>query len=112
MTNEKTSTLNRREFVAKGPLLGPACLAAALEANAELSNPAREAMKPVEASDFIYTTCQQCNTGCETKVRIQDGLAVKIDGNPYGPRAMDPHIDWSTPVTEAARLKGHICPKG
>jgi anaerobic selenocysteine-containing dehydrogenase len=104
--------VGRREFLSKGPLLGGACLAAALEAGAQLSGPGRATMKPIEASDFIYTTCLQCNTGCEIKVRIQDGLAVKIDGNPYAPRTMDPHIDWRTPAAEAARLMGAICPKG
>jgi len=64
------------------------------------------------AADYIYTTCLNCNVGCETKVRIQNGVAVKVDGNPYAPRAMDPHIPWSTPVAAAARINGHICPKG
>jgi anaerobic selenocysteine-containing dehydrogenase len=109
---QSQSMVGRREFLSKGPLLGGACLAAALEAGAELSSPNRASMKPVEASDFIYTTCLQCNTGCEIKVRIQNGLAVKIDGNPYAPRSMDPHIDWRTPVADAARLMGAICPKG
>jgi tetrathionate reductase subunit A len=111
-TTGEQNMVGRREFLSKGPLLGSACLAAALEASAELSGPNRASMKPVAASDFIYTTCLQCNTGCEIKVRIQNGLAVKIDGNPYAPRPMDPHIDWRTPVTDAARLMGAICPKG
>jgi len=111
-TVAESNTVARREFLSKGPLLGGACLAAALEAGAQVSDPGRERMKPIEASDFIYTTCLQCNTGCETKVRIQDGLAVKIDGSPYAPRSIEPHIDWRTPVTEAARLTGWICPKG
>jgi tetrathionate reductase subunit A len=102
----------RREMLRAGALLGGACLAALSKAAAQPGGAARATPKPVEASDFIYTTCLQCNTGCEIKVRIQDGLAVKIDGNPYGPRAMDPHIDWRTPASQAAKLKGSICPKG
>ncbi len=66
----------------------------------------------MDPSRYIYTTCLQCNTGCGTKVRIQDGVAVKIEGNAYGPRAMDPHIDWNTPASQAARIQDHICPKG
>ena len=102
----------RREMLRTGALLGGACLAALSKAAAQPGGAARATPKSVEASDFIYTTCLQCNTGCEIKVRIQDGLAVKIDGNPYGPRAMDPHIDWRTPASQAAKLKGSICPKG
>ncbi|MCL6506121.1 MAG: hypothetical protein K6T59_03770, partial [Bryobacteraceae bacterium] len=97
----------RREFLTGGALLGGAWLAAALKAT---EKPA--AGSAVRASDYIYTTCLQCNTGCEIKVRIQDGLAVKIEGNPYAPRTMDPHIDWKTPVTQAAKLAGCLCPKG
>ncbi|MBL8296614.1 MAG: molybdopterin-dependent oxidoreductase, partial [Bryobacterales bacterium] len=103
----------RRELIRTGALLGGACLAAAMKAEGagELRH-ARATAKPHTAADYIYTTCLQCNTGCEIKVRIQDGVAVKIDGNPYGPRAMDPHIAWNTPATAAARLNGVICPKG
>ncbi|GIU74869.1 MAG: hypothetical protein KatS3mg004_1956 [Bryobacteraceae bacterium] len=99
----------RREMLA-GALLGGAMLARLEKAQAAEASPG--ALKPVDPSQYIYTTCLQCNTGCEIKVRIQDGLAVKIEGNPYGPRAMDPHIDWSTPASQAARIHGYICPKG
>ena len=88
----------RRELLHSGALLGGACLAAVLKADTSGPDPrqARVVPKRFEASDFIYSTCLQCNTGCEIKVKIQDGLAVKIDGNPYGPRTMDPHIAWNT----------------
>ncbi|MBI4904908.1 MAG: molybdopterin-dependent oxidoreductase [Acidobacteria bacterium] len=103
----------RRELLRSAALLGGACLASILPGTASAQGTGNRAVpKKVEPSDYIYSTCLQCNTGCEVKVKIQDGLAVKIDGNPYGPRAMDPHIDWKTPVTQAARLNGVICPKG
>ncbi|MDP2999642.1 MAG: molybdopterin-dependent oxidoreductase [Bryobacterales bacterium] len=103
----------RREMLRSGALLGGACLAAVLKGESASPNLAgRATPKRVEASDYIYTTCLQCNTGCEIKVKIQGGLAVKIDGNPYAPRTLDPHIDWQTPVDQAARLNGVICPKG
>jgi len=111
----KTATSStRRQILRSGGLLGGACLAAALKAKRTDGAPLepRGVLKPVEASDYIYSTCLQCNTGCEIKVRIQDGMAVKIDGNPYGPRSMDPHIDWRTPATQVARINGVICPKG
>jgi anaerobic selenocysteine-containing dehydrogenase len=105
---------DRREMLRSGALLGGACLAAALQgtASGQTGSGPRATIKKVEASDYIYSTCLQCNTGCEIKVKIQDGIAVKIDGNPYGPRAMDPHIDWKTPASQAAKLNGIICPKG
>ncbi len=99
----------RREMLA-GALLGGALLARAEQAQAAASSPG--ALKPVDPSEYIYTTCLQCNTGCEIKVRIQDGIAVKIEGSPYAPRPMDPHIDWNTPVAQAVRINAHFCPKG
>jgi anaerobic selenocysteine-containing dehydrogenase len=104
----------RRDLIRSAALLGGAVVAGVASGSAESAGDraARVTPKPVEASDFIYTTCLQCNTGCEIKVRVENGIAVKIDGNPYGPRALDPHIDWSTPAGAAARLNGAICPKG
>ncbi|GAB4247256.1 MAG: molybdopterin-dependent oxidoreductase [Acidobacteriota bacterium] len=112
--NGTDTKATRRQFLAKGPLLGGACLAALKDVQAARKTRPRPgwAIQTSGAENFIYTTCLQCNTGCEIKVRIQDGLAVKIEGNPYGPRPMDPHIEWTTPVKQVARLKGAICPKG
>ena len=62
--------------------------------------------------NIINTVCLQCNTGCSIKVKISDGLAVKIDGNPYSPWTMWPHIPYKTPLAVSAAVDGHICPKG
>lgn len=60
----------------------------------------------------IYTVCLQCNTGCPIKVKLQDGVAVKIDGNPLSPWTMIPHLPYETPIAELATVEGAICPKG
>jgi len=69
----------------------------------------------------IYTVCLQCNTGCGIKVKIlpspngdggEGGLAAKIDGNPYSPWTLWPHLAYETPIKEAATLEGGLCPKG
>lgn len=60
----------------------------------------------------IYTSCLQCNTGCGIKVKLLDGIAVKIDGSPYNPMTLHPHVDYETPVVEMATAEGAICPKG
>ena len=36
-----------------------------------------------KAENMLYTVCLNCNTGCGIKVKIIDGVAVKIDGSPY-----------------------------
>jgi tetrathionate reductase subunit A len=38
-----------------------------------------------EATNQIYSICQQCNTQCGIKVKLLDGVAIKIDGNPFSP---------------------------
>ena len=60
----------------------------------------------------IYSVCQQCNTNCGIKVKLVDGLVAKIDGNPYSPWTLTPHIPYKTPIAEAALIEGAICPKG
>ncbi len=60
----------------------------------------------------VYTVCLQCNTGCGVKVKLLEGVAVKIDGNPYNPMAMYPHLDYATPVAAMGTVEGAICPKG
>ena len=60
----------------------------------------------------IYSVCQQCNTNCGMKVKIMNGMVAKIDGNPYSPWTMTPHIPYETPIAEAATIDGSLCPKG
>ncbi len=65
-----------------------------------------------EPGNIIYTVCQQCNTQCGIKVRLLEGVAAKIDGNPYSPWNMYPHLPYQTPLREVAPIEGYICPKG
>jgi tetrathionate reductase subunit A len=60
----------------------------------------------------IYTTCLNCNTGCGIKVKLQEGVVVKIDGNPYSPWTLYPHLSYTTSVNDAMKIDGAICPKG
>ncbi len=65
-----------------------------------------------EAENVIHTCCLQCNTQCTLKVKFQDGLVAKIDGNPYSPVTVMPQLPYETPPTEAVAVDGAICPKG
>ena len=65
-----------------------------------------------EPEHQIYTVCLQCNTGCPIKVKLLDGVAVKIDGNPVAPWGMGPHVRYNTPIADLATAEGAICPKG
>ncbi|MCX6548036.1 MAG: molybdopterin-dependent oxidoreductase [Acidobacteria bacterium] len=61
---------------------------------------------------MLYTVCLNCNTGCGIKVKIIDGVAVKIDGSPYNPFTLNPHLPMTEGLERAARVDGGICPKG
>ncbi|MDE1889809.1 MAG: molybdopterin-dependent oxidoreductase [Planctomycetota bacterium] len=65
-----------------------------------------------KSENILYTTCLQCNTGCEIKTKILNGVVVKIDGNPYGPRAMWPHVPYESSPFDMSTVDGVICPKG
>ena len=91
-----------------GSLLGFRHVQAALAQAAE-SGSSYPLLAP---TNQIYTVCLQCNTGCGIKVKLLDGVAVKIDGNPYSPMTMNPHVDYDTPVALMGTAEGGLCPKG
>ena len=111
--------LTRRSFLKASAIVGGS---AALMGGTELSKKAGFLNEAEAATadkypldnpeNIIYSVCLQCNTGCSIKVKIQNGLAAKIDGNPFSPWTMTKHIPYNTPVAEVAKLDGAICPKG
>lgn len=64
------------------------------------------------AENTIQSSCLNCNTGCSIKIKTLEGILAKIDGNPYSPWTMNPHISFATKVREAEKIDGAICPKG
>ncbi|GAB4231831.1 MAG: molybdopterin-dependent oxidoreductase [Deltaproteobacteria bacterium] len=64
-----------------------------------------------KATSVIYSCCLQCHTACPIKVKILNGVAVKIDGNPYSENLI-PHLDYKTPPARAAKIDALLCPKG
>lgn len=70
------------------------------------------AYKLAEPINQVYSVCQQCNTQCGIKVKIVDGVAVKIEGNPYSPWNMVPHMAYDTPLADMAKIDAPLCPKG
>ncbi|HEY5996157.1 MAG TPA: molybdopterin-dependent oxidoreductase, partial [Candidatus Deferrimicrobiaceae bacterium] len=121
--NEKTAgkrNCSRRDFLkGSGALLGGALLASQIEwatgllARAEAGTlTAAEKYELSSARNILYTACLQCNTGCSVKVKLIDGLAVKIDGSPYSPFTMVPSVPLATAPRDVAKLDAAICPKG
>lgn len=102
--------ITRRQFLNTSAVLGGTALwssiAHAQQKSEQFSYPLNQ------PENQIYTVCLQCNTGCGIKVKLLDGVAVKIDGNPYAPQTLYPHLPFATPVEVAAGIDGSICPKG
>src|SRR5512143_1778949 len=65
-----------------------------------------EAYALLRAENQISTVCLGCNTGCGIKVKLLGGVAVKIDGNPYNPFTLHPHLPMATAPEQAARVDG------
>jgi tetrathionate reductase subunit A len=111
--------ISRRGFL-KGSAIGCGALALAqmdfargLIARAEAGElTGSELYALAKAENQIQTVCLNCNTGCGIKVKILDGVAAKIDGNPYSPWTLHPHLPMTEPLARAAKVDGAICPKG
>lgn len=109
------SSLSRRDFLKISTAAGGAAAFLGLlpQVSAALANTDDQtAYTLAQLENQIYSTCLQCNTVCGIKVKLRDGIAVKIDGNPYSPWTLSPHLNYNTPFAETAKVEGGICPKG
>ncbi|MBI5956531.1 MAG: molybdopterin oxidoreductase, partial [Chloroflexi bacterium] len=110
--------LSRRDFLKCSAFLGGSALAAGAFSQAWVNMGGQAEAAPqdeyplAKPESIIYSVCQQCNTQCGIKVKIQNGVAVKIDGSPYNPFNLNPHISYKTPVAQAASIDAGLCPKG
>lgn len=115
-TKKSEKNISRRDFLKLTGVTGAA--AAFLGSLPQGQKAIAKAMSTSETSfeaqaeNQLYTVCLQCNTGCGIKVKLLDGLAAKIDGNPYSPWTLWPHPAYETPIKDMATLEGGICPKG
>lgn len=119
--NEKMETgNNRREFLKTTALLGGGAVVLSqfswaqnliAKANSGSLTPEEESQLSL-AENIVHSVCLQCNTGCGIKVKLLDGVAVKVEGNPYSPWTMVPSISMKTPLSESANINGSLCPKG
>ncbi len=115
--NSNALEITRRDFLKTSAFLGGTALfAGEIEwvLNQAPTALAAGATKYPLASpeNIIYGECLQCNTQCTIKGKIQNGILVKVDGNPYSPNNMLPAIDYKTSPADAALIDGKLCPKG
>ena len=110
--------ITRRQLFKSGALLGGSALfLSQLDGACKLISIAGAAELPAghyplaKATSVIYSVCLHCHTDCPIKVKILNGVAVKIDGNPYSEN-MEPHLDYSTSLHRSAKIDAKVCPKG
>lgn len=107
--------ISRRDFLKLSGLTGGAAAFLGYLKSVDLAfAQSEEGSKYVlaEPERHIYSVCQQCNTQCGIKVKILDGVAVKIEGNPYSPWNLAPHVAYAASPVEMAKVDAPLCPKG
>ncbi len=115
MSDITKNKFSRRSFLKSSAILGAV-------AGGSITGVGAFAMSEEEKKKFqyeiqkpenqIFSACLQCHNACSIKGKVYNGLLGKIDGNPYGPQTMLPHIDYKTSPKDAALVDGKICPKG
>ena len=120
--NNDHRATSRRDFLAGGALLGAGIIVSSSDAAADSGDASAKAvinsLRPDAAyelakpTNMIYSACLQCNTGCGITCKQQNGVIIKIDGNPYNPWTLAPHLPYNTHPQDAAPVDGSICPKG
>lgn len=106
---------SRRGFIKSSAMLGAIAGGASIGVGAfALSEKEKikfsyEIQKP---ENQIFSACLQCHNACSIKGKIYNGFLGKIDGNPYGPQTMLPHLDYDNSPKDVALVDGKVCPKG
>ena len=117
-TDREAAHLSRRGFLAGGAMLGLGALGPAAARGGAARGALLLGRRPdapyglALPENILYSSCLQCNTGCGIKCKLQDGVLTKIDGSPYSPWTLLPHLPYATGVGDAALVDGAICPKG
>ncbi|MBF0509031.1 MAG: molybdopterin-dependent oxidoreductase [Deltaproteobacteria bacterium] len=112
--------MDRRQFLKCSALLGGSLAAGSLGISFfdAMASPSQAGLPDAGVyqqylpENQLYTVCQQCNANCGIKVKLLEGRVAKIDGNPYSPWTLSPHLPFDTPRSQTATVEGAICPKG
>ncbi len=108
--------LSRRDFLKTAAALAAAAGAGGLffvEDTARAANFGNPVLVDTDPSvDIKYSVCLACHSACGIRCKVVDGVLVRIEGNPYHPNTMEPHLPYDTPPEEARKYVGKICAKG
>lgn len=119
--SDMISKVNRRQFIKLG--LTAAAAAAAgpvffVEAPAKKSlvlfgGQLPDAPETDPSVDIIYTSCLMCRSDCGIRAKVQNGVLIKLDGNPYHPnnRDADELLTYFTDPAQVREEIGRCCAK-
>ncbi len=62
--------------------------------------------------NVIYSNCLNCHGRCSIRVRVKDGVAIKLDGNPYSQMVTDTPLPYDTDPKEARKVSAKLCARG
>lgn len=111
--NSSTISITRRDFFKTTALLGGTVIGATAFKKSSSGFGREKVHYPLNDSEnIIYSTCLNCRTDCPIKVKIENGVVVKIDGNPYSIQNLNTPIPTSTDIDVAAKIDAGLCPKG
>ncbi len=87
VTEKQSATITRRDFLKIG---AAASVVGATALTVEkLTNPAQTSQQAIAstplAEEIVKTTCALCPSGCGLEVRVVNGKAVKLEGDPLHP---------------------------
>lgn len=109
----------RRTFVGTGLVGGSAVVAGmalSKKARADVSEDLHYDAEPDPVADvsYVHSVCLGCRSDCGIKVRVKDGVAVKIEGNPYHPNnsEADERLTMADNPDDYPHVNGRLCAKG
>ncbi len=114
-TQPEACGLSRRDFLKISAVVGgtAAFVGSLPQAKKAFAIQSTASQYPLaNAENVIYGICLNCHNACPIKGHILNGVLVKVDGNPYTPQNMQPHLPQDTSPTEAAKVDAPLCPKG
>ncbi len=111
----ETCGLNRRDFLKySAAITGGAALVGMLPHAQDIlaQNENYDPYRLSQPENVLYSVCLNCHNACPIKAKIQDGVLVKVDGNPYSPQNMLVPIPETVSLQDGAQADAPVCPKG
>ncbi|MFT9486460.1 MAG: molybdopterin-dependent oxidoreductase [Tepidibacillus sp.] len=113
----KENHITRRNFIKTTALLGGTAFFASTlpfaRKEAYSKNLNSDFVYPyAEPENILYSVCLQCTVACSIKAKIDNGVLMKIDGNPYSAMTLGENLPYDLSPTDVSSIDGKVCLKG